>query len=96
MLNFVETGLANYFRKKITVDNNPCQADVKPMGKMSAYNLKNFTPAFFLFGIGLVFSLIIFLLELIIFKSRAYYAKIRLTRKKSSIETIAIQDSNNV
>ena len=95
MLNFVENGLANYFRKKITVDNNPCQADVKPMGKMSAYNLKNFTPAFFLFGIGLVFSLIIFLLELIIFKSRAY-AKIRLTRKKSSIKTIAIQDSNNM
>ena len=48
MLYFVETGLTNYIRSISTVSDRLCQADTKPKGKMSAFKLKDLTPAFLL------------------------------------------------
>jgi len=70
MLYFVETGLTNYLKGRSITSGRPCRTDVKPTGKMSAFNLTDFAFAFFLFGIGLGLSLFTFILELII--SAAY------------------------
>lgn len=66
MLYFVETGLTNYLKGKLTTSDRPCRTDVKPTGKMSTFNLTDFAFAFFLFGIGVGLSLFTFILELII------------------------------
>ncbi len=66
MLYFVETGLTNFVMGKSKTSDKPCRTDVKPTGKMTAFNLKDFAFAFFLFGIGVGLSLLTFILELFI------------------------------
>lgn len=66
MLYYVETGLTNYVLSKSTARDRPCKAHAKSNGKMTAFKLKDFIPAFFFFGVGCCISLLLFLLELII------------------------------
>lgn len=85
MLYFVETGLNENLRSKMSPRDRPCRTDVKPTGKMAAFKLREFSAAFFLFAVGVAISCLAFLLELIIGRA-TNYANCR-TKKKSEAKT---------
>ncbi len=92
MLYYMETGLANYMKQKTSPSDNPCRADVKPTGKMSAFKLKDFAFAFFFFGIGIGFSLALFLLELVIARANGI---IMMNKNKKFTRTIVVMPVNS-
>jgi len=62
----VETGLVNSLIGKPSTSGRLCRTDVKPTGKMSSFNLKDVSVAFFLYSIGTGLSLLAFIFEMII------------------------------
>jgi len=95
MLYFVETGLTNYLnylsKGRLTTSDRPCRTDVKPTGKMTAFNLTDFAFAFFLFGIGVGLSLFTFILELII-SAAIRCAAARKAKKSWSVNKIILRE----
>ncbi len=85
MLYFVETGLNENLRSKMSPRDRPCRTDVKPTGKMSAFKLRDFSPAFFLYAVGVSISCLALFLELIIGRASRY--AICKIKKKSNEKT---------
>ena len=80
MLRLVSNGLRNYLVRKYTPVTKQCQANLQPIHAdrriAKSIKLLDLTAAFLIFGIGVPFSLLAFILELLFNKITAVERKI--------------------